>query len=59
MAKPVPIIINATLDSKTSTSRQKHDRLTLKGWDEIKNGEGLPADEIFSYLDTWGASEEI
>lgn len=37
----------------------EHDRLTLKGWDEIKNGEGLPADEVFSYLDTWGTSEEI
>lgn len=36
-----------------------HDCLTLKGWDEIKNGEGVAADEVFSYLNTWGTSDKI
>lgn len=30
-----------------------HDRQTLKGWDEIKEGEGIPVEAIHSFLDTW------
>lgn len=45
------------LSSKKSI--QEHDRLTLKGWQQIENGEGLPPEDIYAYLDTWGPDEPI
>lgn len=44
---------------RNRTEADRHDRLTLKGWQQVGNGEGLPVDEIYSYLGTWGAEEEI
>lgn len=38
---------------------EEHDRLTLKGWEQVANGEGLPVDEIYATLDTWGTEEEV
>lgn len=40
-------------------AEEEHDRLTLKGWGQIQNGEGLPAEEIYSDLFKWGPDEEI
>lgn len=37
----------------------KHDQMTLEGWRQIENGEGIPASEIEAFLKTWGPAEEI
>lgn len=39
--------------------KEEHDRRTLKGWQEIEDGSGVPAAEIFSYLDTWGTNDRL
>lgn len=34
-----------------------HDKRTLSGWQEIQSGQGVPADEVFAYLDSWKTPE--
>jgi len=40
-------------------SSREHDRLTLKGWHQIENGEGLSPEDVYAYLDTWGPDEPV
>lgn len=54
-------IVKAALEEFLArrSADETHDRLTLKGWQQVENGEGLPADEIYADLDAWGTQEEI
>lgn len=54
-------IVKEALDEflKRQTGEDEHDRLTLKGWEQIQDGEGLPIDEIYRTLESWGAEPEV
>lgn len=38
---------------------EEHDQKTLLGWKQIEQGDEVPLKKVFSYLDSWGADEEI
>lgn len=38
---------------------ERHDRQTLKGWQQIEEGEEIPIENVFSYLKTWEDDQTI